>query len=108
MFSRNVPVGLAVSDEHLWSSWIKKSHSLFVNADGLTGERGSDGVAVLTPRRALRTRSRSSLNRSVVSELARESGSYDHLNDDEHCFYIYGAWECVGERCISQEHRRVL
>jgi hypothetical protein len=33
------------------------------------------------------------------------SGAEESANGTNYCFFVYGNWRCVGERCKSPEHR---
>ena len=80
---------------------ISAQRSVETGGSFLTRARGRLGVSTIIAAnvRVIETQSsHSSVQRLTAADNASAASS-------EHCFFVDGKWECVGDRCRIQKHR---
>jgi hypothetical protein len=114
MLSKNRSIRQAASVEISSPTRTENSLEVLVGADKATDMRlpntAASGGSLLAWARGRRDAPASVSDRAMDYESPLAQSSDQGLTaarnaTSEHCFFIEGAWKCVGDRCRNQKHR---
>ena len=86
-----------------------RSRELAASTTGASSTVSVDATYVVEAGGSLLARARERLGVAVMSgsgEQPRIAARSTISEPSEHCFFVDGAWKCVGDRCRIQQHRQ--